>query len=188
MRRPASLLIAVLVVGMAATGLAAIGGRIYRNPTQRVQLEIPRGWEPLATPQIGFPGILMMANNGPSRLTLAVQRVFPGATAIDVAASARVLLERQGWKLLRMTPAGERVLLEARLEAKRRQLRQVYLVDGDRAFILSAAAPFERSERVFRDLDDVVQSLVLTPANATATTTANLDGGTTPDAATQPAP
>jgi hypothetical protein len=148
----------------AAGAWAAIGGRVYRNPPLRVgQLEVPRGWELTAPSQIAYPRVLVYAQSGQARFTFAAQHVAPGTTVEVVAAEARAALIKQGWQDATLVPDGERVRLEAHWDGGRRLLRQVYIVDGDMAFVLTLAAPVEHGERFLRDLDEMARTLVILP-------------------------
>lgn len=168
-RRAAALLLAALlalVAGGIGVARAALRGRIYKNDDCRVaQLELPRGWEITPSGQIAYPRLLVVATAGPARIVLGVQRVLPGTDALGVATEARAVLARQGWRDPRVTPEGERVILEAALTAPPRFLRQVYLVDGDLAFVLTLVAPVDRRERTLREFEGVVRSLdIIRPA------------------------
>lgn len=151
------------VLGAAAVA-SAIGGRTYHNEALRVRaFDIPRGWDP--APQIGYPRVLVLATNADgARLLLAAQHVRPGATAEALANEARATLDRQGFLDLKLIPLEDRrTRIEAIGRDGRSALRQVYVVDGDLAWVVTLYTPAARQARALRDFDDAVRSLVIAP-------------------------
>jgi hypothetical protein len=157
-------LLVVLALAAAIARAASQSGRVYRNPDCRVELlELPRGWDLTPPWQIGYPRVLVIGTTGSARLVFAVQRIVAGTSAVEVAAAARALLIRQGWRDPRVTPDGERAFLDAGVADSKRLLHQVYVVDGDLAFVLTSVAPPERNDRVLRDFDATLRSLEVIP-------------------------
>jgi hypothetical protein len=152
----------LLVLAGAAAALALGGGRIYRNEAMRVRsFEIPRGWE--SSPQIAYPRILVLAS-GPegARITLGAQKTN-GAGVVQLAADARAALLKQKLGDPRVTPeSDDRVRLESSL-AGGATLRQLYLVDGDLAYVVTLFAPAARQARAVKDFEDAVRSLSIAP-------------------------
>jgi hypothetical protein len=181
-RAPVALAAALACALGAASALGALSGRIYRDPPLRIyQLELPRDWQAVPPAQIGYPRVLLRATAKASgaRMTFAAQRVLPGTGAEVLAADARALLGRQGWEDPRVTQDGDLVRLEAKLDGGRRLLRQIYLVDGDLAYVLTIVAPPEHRERALHDFEETWRSLVLIPMGAQQ---APLGDGGLPDA------
>ena len=166
-------IVVALVVAVVSSGVAlAVGGRTYHNDSLRIRaFEIPRGWE--AAPQIGYPRVVVLATNSDgARLLLAAQRVRPGTTATRLADDARAILSRQGFANVRVAPEDEdRIRLDA--TDGRGAVRQVYVVDGDLAWIVTVYAPPSHQARALKEFDDAVRSLEIAPAGSTPP----VDGG-----------
>jgi hypothetical protein len=172
--------VAVAIVTISASLLAAGigGGRSYHNDALRIRsFETPRKWDP--APQIGYPKVLVLATHPDgAKLLLGAQHVPPGTTAATLAGAAKVTLMKQRFSDLKLTDEDDgRVRLEATSDGGRGLLRQIYLVDGDLAYVVTLHATAGREKKVLRDFDDAVRSLVIEPF-------ASDDGGTVTDGGT----
>ena len=153
--------IGALAIALVAVAAPTLNGRVYRNDDCRItQLDLPRNWEGVPPAQIGYPHVLVVAlhHDGGARLVLAVQRAQPGADALTLATSASPVLLRQGWTEISVTPDGEQVRLEAKIDGAR-LVRQLYIVHGDLAYVVTLLATADRAERLHRDLDIFARSL-----------------------------
>jgi hypothetical protein len=188
-RRPSRLALAALALLAlsAAIAPAVAGGRAYRFDAYRIQaFALPRGY--VAAPQLPWPGLLLLAVGSPAavagappaagggpattdsaRLVLAAQRVIVGQDAVALCADARAALLRQGFGDPRMSerspgPGGElRSQLDATLDRGRQSMRQVYIVSGDVAVVLTVTAPTAAFARALREFEAALESLELSP-------------------------
>ncbi|MSP60051.1 MAG: hypothetical protein EXR72_06855 [Myxococcales bacterium] len=173
LRELAAAACALAVAATALSAAAVAGGRVYRKKEYRVAaFEVPRGWD--STPQIGYPSILVLATSPDgARLTLGVQRVIPGTTALGLAADARAALLRQGFGDARITPGSdERVRLDATFDRGGSALRQEYIVDGDLAFVVTLAVAVAKQAKAVKDYEEALGSLAISPPVG-----GTLDGG-----------
>ena len=173
----------VFAVAVAAAIAYAAGpgaNRFYKNDALRIRgFEPPGSWQ--AQPQPNYPRILIAyAHPDGGRLTLSAQKVPAGTTAEAVARAAQPGLLKQGFydititydrDSLRDENASPRVNLDAKLDGGRRFLKQVYLVDGSLAYIISLAASTVNAPEMARDLDQAARSLSIGPEHPEA------DGG-----------
>jgi hypothetical protein len=141
-------------------------GRQYRNEAMRVRsFEPPAPWQ--IAPQPSYPRLLCeYSHPDGGRLTLAAQRIMAGATAESLAQAAKPALEKQGFSDVKVTSTDGRVRLEAHIDGNRRFLKQLYLVDGNLAFVISLSANTINEPQMTRDFDWVQHTLVITPAEA----------------------
>lgn len=155
-----ALLFAVAVAAAAGPN----GGRAYRNEAARVRsFEAPPGWQP--TPQASYPRLLCSFTHGDGgRLTLVQQKVQPGTTAEALAGAAAPALSQQGYQEIKKSGDAERARLDAKLDGGRRFLKQLYVVDGGSAWVLSLVAPTVQEPLMARDFDAAARSLVIVPA------------------------
>ena len=158
---------AFFLLFFALASLSA-GGRTYHNDRLRLRaFEIPRGWKTVG--DVPYPSLLVLATGdkearGPdgARITLSFQRLVPGTnTALGIAAEARAILTRQGLGDPHLIPESEdRVRLESTL-TRGAALRQVYIVAGDIAFVVTIVAPAMKQAQSLRDFEEAVRSLVI---------------------------
>jgi hypothetical protein len=162
-----ALLFAVAVAAAAGPN----GGRAYRNEAARVRsFEPPSGWQ--AAPQASYPRLLCAYTHGDGgRLTLVQQKVLPGTTAEALAGAAVPALTQQGYREIRKSGDAERARLDANLDGGRRFLKQLYVVDGGSAWVLSLVAFTVNQPLMARDFEAASRSLVIVPG-------AVPDGGT----------
>jgi hypothetical protein len=162
MPSPRSLALAVAVAAVtAAVAAAAPRGHAYRNDGARVRsFEPPQSWQP--APQASYPRLLCgYSHPDGGRLTLTTQKVGPGTTADALARAAVLSLARQGFSDIQRAPDGDRVRLEARIDGGRRFLKQLYLVDGGAAWVISLVAATINQPQMERDFESAVRSLVI---------------------------
>ncbi len=156
-------LFAVAAARFAAAAPSA--GRIFRNDAARVRsFEPPSSWQ--IAPQASYPRLLASYSHPDGgRLTLTMQKVAPGTTAAALAGAAALELTRQGFSDLKQKAdsEGDRARIEARLDANRRFLRQLYLVDGSQGYVISMVAGTVNQPQMERDFETAVRSLVITP-------------------------
>jgi hypothetical protein len=142
-----------------AASIAAGGARVYRNDQARVRaFAPPAGWE--LAPQSSYPRLLAayIGAEG-AKLTLAGQRLSRDQSAIALANDARPALERQGFFKVRVSPDGDRARIDAELDGGKRYLKQLYLVDGGWAYVVTLIAPTASAERTSAEFDEAVRSL-----------------------------
>lgn len=172
--RPTLALLALSLVlgGLALVVEAAPSSRSYQNAELRIgEFKVPAGWELVR--QVSYPRIVVLAaTSDGARLTLGVQRVEAGASALTLAADARAALERQRFTDVRVDPESddaarahfpEAMRLEAAFDRGRSVLRQEYIVDGDLAYVLTLYGPAARATRLGRELLGTLATLVITP-------------------------
>jgi hypothetical protein len=150
----------VLVAALALASIAAgTSARTYRNEALHVRsFEPPPGWE--KAPQGSYPRLLAAySHREGGHLTLSAQQVAPGTSALKLAEQARVPLERQGFTAVRVTADGARARLEATLDGGKRFGRQLYLVDGNMAFVVTLVAPQQSAAAMVRDFEESLRTL-----------------------------
>jgi hypothetical protein len=162
--------LAVLLVAAATSPVSAAGSRVYRSETWRIRsYTLPGTWE--LSSQGSYPNLLVAYSHGEGgRITIAAEARGPAGTAERLAARTRPILERQGFRELRLRPSPNeeesRTLVEGVLAGvpatNRRLLRQVYLCEGAFCYVLTLVAPPERPALV-RDFEDAARGLVLLP-------------------------
>jgi hypothetical protein len=169
-----------LVAGSALWAAGPQGPRVYRNDALRVKaFEPPSGWH--ASPQPSYPRMLIeYTHPDGGRLTVAAQKVAPGATADSVAKGARQGLEKQGFQQLKLTADGPRTRLDARLDGGRRFLKQLYVVEGNLAYVVSMVAGSINEPQMARDFDSAARSLVIGGAEPRPSGPSEADAGVAP--------
>lgn len=169
---------------LAPIPAARAAGRVYRNEALRIlALEIPRGFTP--APQVSWPGVLLIASgsgkSAGARLVAAAQKVIPGQDALSLAAEARAGLLKQGFRDPRVSDRAPGTGGESRAQidgfydrerpARRGEpqaqgplvLRQLYVVSGDVAVVLTLTAPQESAAAALADFGLFSESLVIAP-------------------------
>jgi hypothetical protein len=136
--------------------------RLYRNDAARVHsFEPPPSWQP--APQASYPRLLVSYSHPDGgRLTLTTQKIAPGTSADALAAAAAPLLLKQGFSDLKRADDNGRARLDARLD-DRRFLKQLYVVDGAQAWVISLVAGTINQPQMERDFESAVRSLVIAP-------------------------
>jgi hypothetical protein len=160
MRRPVGL---VALAVLAPALLGAGSSRVYRNDAAHVRaFAPPAGWE--LAPQSSYPRLLASySHSDGARLTLSGQRVASTVTALDLAEQARVPLEKQGFTAIRITKDGDRARLDADLDGGHRFAKQIYVVAGGFAYVVTLISPLAASGRMAPDFEDAVRSLQVGP-------------------------
>jgi len=157
-----------LVPLVFAASIAAGGAHVYRNDQARVRaFAPPSGWE--LAPQSSYPRLLAayVGAEG-ARLTLAGQKMSRELTAVALAEQSVPVLSRQGFAKVRVSADGDRARIDAELDGGRRYLRQLYVVDGGWAYVVTIVAPTASAARTGPDFDEAVRSLSLSGAPAPA--------------------
>lgn len=178
-----------LAAAMAGLAGSALGGRVFHyDPLRIVSFELPREWQ--RAPQVGYPGVLMEATAADgARIVLAGQRVALGTSPLMMAADARAALIKQGFIDPRVSavtgPGGdERARLDAGSDGGRQALRQLYVVDGDVAVVVTVVASASKQARPMREVEAAVEALEFARpevgASTAATRTGDADGGVRP--------
>ncbi len=180
-----ALALALVLAGSFASVARAAGpivARLYRNDSLHIRaFEPPPSWQP--APQANYPRILVAYSHPDGgRLTLAAQKTAAGATAEEVARQAKAGLEKQGFSDVKIaidrdsgpTP---HALLDAKLEGGRRFLKQLYVVDGGLAYVVSLVAGRVNQPEMAKDFDWSVRSLQLGSLPAADAPHLDSDGG-----------
>ena len=150
---------------LVALALALVGAgsaHVYRNDAMHVRaFAAPLGWE--LAPQASYPRLLASySHQDGGKLTLAGQKAPPRATALALAEQSRTPLERQGFASIKIARDGDRATIDATLDGGRRFMKQVYLVAGGYAFVVTLIAPVAAAAHATPDFDEAVRSLQLT--------------------------
>jgi hypothetical protein len=154
-----------LPLAAAMAFLVAAGPpRIYRNDALRVRsFAAPSGWE--LVPQSSYPRLLAAYTHPDGgKLTLAAQKIPVGLQPIALAEQSRAPLQKQGFiaiKVYRDREKAERARLDAALDAGKRFMRQVYVVDGDLGYVVTIIAPVASEQKLGEDFEDAASSLQL---------------------------
>jgi hypothetical protein len=162
----ATLAISVAALAISVAAAAPQLGRTYRNEAARVRIfEPPSAWQP--APQTSYPQLLVAYTHADGgRITLTTQKLPPGADAASLAAAAAPNLEKQGYSDIRraadpLNP--DRARLDARLDSGRRFLKQLYVVDGAQAWVVTLVASTVNQPLMARDFETAARSLVIVP-------------------------
>jgi hypothetical protein len=150
-----------LAFAVAAAAMPSMA-RIYKNEAARVRsFEPPPSWQP--APQASYPRLLVSYSHPDGgRLMLTTQKIAPGTSAAALADAAAPLLMKQGCSDLKRSDDNGRARLDARLD-DRRFLKQVYVVDGAQAWVISLVAGAVNQPQMERDFESAVRSLVIAP-------------------------
>lgn len=186
----ASSLLLVLVAIAAGPPAALAAGRVYRNEAFRIlALEIPRGWS--QAPQITWPRVLVLASGGGrsagARLVVTAQKVIPGQDALSLAAAARAALLQQRFRDPRVSDRSPGTGGESRAQIDgfydpedgkgTLVLRQLYVVSGDVAVVLTVTAPTAAATSALADFTLAAESLVIAPLPLAPAPDGASDGG-----------
>jgi hypothetical protein len=151
----------VALVGGAPGAVAAPSQRAFRSPAHRVtSVEPPTGWERAAAPPSSRL-LASWAHRDGARLTLAADRVPASADAKKLFEQSRSSLEKQGWAVGRVDAQPGRVLVEATIDKGKRVARQLYLVEGGLAYVLTLVSDAAEAPARAREFDETVASLKL---------------------------
>jgi hypothetical protein len=149
----------LLLASLVAVSIAAGGPHVYRNDQARVRaFAPPAGWE--LAPQASYPRLLAayLGAEG-AKLTLAGQKLARDQSALSLAEEARPALEKQGFTKVHLAAEGERARVEAELDGGKRFLKQLYVVDGGWAYVITMVAPTSSAAHTAPDFDEAVRSL-----------------------------
>jgi hypothetical protein len=150
----------LLLASLVAASIAAGGPHVYRNDQARVRaFAPPAGWE--LAPQSSYPRLLAayLGAEG-AKLTLAGQKLSRAEqSALSLAEEARPALEKQGFTKVKVAPEGDRARVDADLDGGKRYMKQLYLVDGGWAYVVTMVAPSSSAARTGPDFDEAVRSL-----------------------------
>ena len=146
---------------------AAPSQRLVRSFPHKLQsVEPPLGWE-LGTSPPSSRLVATWSHRDGGRLTLASEAAAAGVDATQLFAASRSSLERQGWTLGQTTrgaghtPGSSRIVVEASLDKGKRFARQLYLIEGGFAYVLTMVGPAEQSAPRQREFDETLASLRL---------------------------
>ncbi len=157
---------ALLLLLAASPARAALDAdeAVYRHKKLGVTLALPDGWYP--TTQTGYPSLLLLLlePTGAS-LSLSAGALSPSLTLAAFLEENNRGLRKAGLLVLgtRSVNLGTRSVIEvtARREDSSRELRQVYLAQGSRVFVLTLCAPPARAQALLPELHALAKALEL---------------------------
>jgi hypothetical protein len=137
---------------------------VYRHKKLGLTLALPDGWIP--STQTGYPSILLLLlDPAGATLSLSAAALAPRVTLRDHVEENNRGLRKTGLLVLgtRAVSLGSRSVLEvtARREDGSRELRQVYLAQGSRVFVLTLCSPLPRVAALLPELHALARALEL---------------------------
>jgi hypothetical protein len=144
---------------LATTARAEIRGDVFTSPDWQVSITAPRHWQ--STERTSYPNILlrMSAQNG--KMLLAAERLAKPKTTLAYATETARILKGAGFKVrapqFHSATAAHWFDMD---DGEGAYLRQAFVVDGNRCYVLTLAAPTNRTRNIhLRAFDAALRSL-----------------------------
>jgi hypothetical protein len=138
---------------------------LFRDRKHGVRINIPEGWTPSV--QTGYPSLLLLMApiRGEGQLSLAVGLRPSGKSLRDIVSYNNEGIVRLGLRIKSVRPAtifGRQVLEVAASSRGKIEIRQIYLAEAQRVFILTLSCPSDEVVQLSIELHNILQSLELT--------------------------
>jgi hypothetical protein len=156
-------IVALCLVSVPAWAEFDVDETLFRDAKLGVKLPLPEGWTP--STQTGYPSLhlLLFAPDGKSSISLAAGTLAAGQSLRDYVLDSRQSLQRVGVHVTStaQTSLGSRPIWEIAGQGGKKpvELRQLYLAQGNRIFILTLACSADRLSQSLLDFTETARAL-----------------------------